>query len=115
MRLWLPALALLAAGCQSPTEIESAHAFVRRSGPTADTIRVGRADTLRVRLVLHVQSGRARWALYGPSQREVWAGTAGDADTTATVAIAAPARGDWRLVLTPDSAIGVATVEARAR
>ena len=110
-------LALLAVtGCASgPSEIDSQHAFVRRSGSTADTLRVGRADTLRARVDAQLLTGRLAWALRDPDGRVAWTGATGEADTVAAFVMAAPARGDWRLVLTPDSAVGVVDVHAAAR
>ena len=59
-----------------------------------------------------VSSGRASWRLEAPDGRAAWAGAVGESDTVATWATAAPEPGDWRVVVAPDRAMGVARVEA---
>lgn len=117
MRARLPLPALLAAlglaACDpGPTEVEVYRAFVRRSGPTLDTVRVGRADTLALTATLSLLRGRAAWALRDPDGAVVWEG-APALDTTAAWHTADPARGDWVLEVRPEGAVG--TFEARGR
>ena len=107
----LAALALAACGPDS-TDVGVSRAFVRRTAPTVDTFRVGRADTLALSARLTLARGRAAWALRDPSGAVVWEGAARD-DTTAAWAATTPAPGDWRLELRPDSAVG--TFEAWGR
>jgi len=115
MRSAFVLLAVLVGCGPGPAEVDAVHAFVRRSGVTADTLRVGRAHTLRARLDAQLLTGAATWALRSPDGETAWAGRIGTADTVATFETAAPARGDWQLVLTPDSAVGVVEVRAEAR
>jgi len=108
---WLPLLLLLAACGPDPQPVEKTYAFVRRTGPRADTLHVpAKADSLRLAVEMRVLSGRAAWTLIDPRGAEVWGGTVGERDTVANRAIAAPLPGDWRLVVTPDSAMGVARI-----
>lgn len=107
---------LLLGGCApGPAEVDAEHAFVRRSGPTADTLTVGRADTLRARLDAALVVGGARWALVAPSGDTAWAGRIGTADTVAAFEALTPVPGEWRLTLAPDSAVGVVGVRMAAR
>ena len=108
-------LALGACG-PAPQDVEVTHAFVRRTAPRVDTLRVpARADTLRLAVEVRVLSGRAAWRLEAPDGAEAWAGAVGPSDTVATWSAVPPRPGDWRLVLAPDSAMGVARVEATIR
>lgn len=116
MRALLLALLLLATGCGAgETRVDALHAFVRRSGPTADTLRVERgADSLAVAVDLRVAVGRATWTLRGPDGQVAWAGAVTEGDTAATWTAAAPAPGDWRLELRPERAVGTFEAQGRA-
>jgi hypothetical protein len=110
----LSVLLLLVAGCAQPSDLEAEHAFVRRTGPVVDTLEVGRVDSLRASVTADVIRGTLRWSLLAPGDSTAWSGVIEDSAGTQW-SMADPARGTWRLVLEPDSAIGVATVALEAR
>jgi hypothetical protein len=110
-----PALlaALALAACRQPTEVDVQRAVVGRSGPSIDTVRVGRADTLALTARVTLVRGRAAWAVRDPSGAVAWRGAADD-DTTARWRTARPARGAWTVEVRPDSAVGAVEVFGRA-
>ena len=106
-------LLLLVAGCTPGSGLEAEHAFVRRSGPVTDTLEVGRVDSLRASVSADLLRGTLRWSLRDPGGAAAWSGVVEDS-AGARWAVPDPARGVWRLVLEPDSAIGVAAVALEA-
>ena len=119
MRRALLLIVCTLAACAEPVAVEATHALVRRSGASVDTVRVGRADSLRVEVEMRLLDGRAAWTLAAPDGAEVWGGavvadSAQRGDTLAVFAVAAPDAGDWRVRVAPDSAIGAVWVRARA-
>ena len=110
----LAALVLLViAGCADPPAVARDDAFVRRSGPVADSLRVGRADTLAVRFEADLLDGAVAWRLTAPDGRAALAGAA--RDTVVEWRTASPVRGVWRFEVVPDSAIGLTSLSMRAR
>lgn len=107
-------LCFLAAGCAQPSDLEAEHAFVRRSGAITDTLEVGRVDSLVAFVNADLLRGRLEWTLRDPDGTVTWTDAIEDS-AGARWATPDPARGAWRLVLEPDSAIGIAAVRLEAR